>query len=153
MKTIGKTASLLAITVTCLQAAGSNTNQSETTVPPPTTYQIVSSGPNFNIWQWQTFEPLPNGQVAAHTHSYTELASGLNYQDATTGQWGPAQELSEPYSQGAIAQSGQAMVIYADNLNTAGAVDEETPDGNRLVSNILGMMYDDPATGQTVQIA
>jgi hypothetical protein len=151
MKTSSTLALCLALVAigTRIQAA----NTTATSVPAPTPCQIVSQGANFNVWQWQTFEPLPNGQMATQNHSYTEYAGGLNYPDPATGQWVPSQELIEPYPQGAIAQKGQARVIYANNLNTSGAVDEETADGKRLVINVIGLMYEDATTGQSVQIA
>ncbi len=151
MKTFSTMALSLALVVIGTRTQAANT--ATTGVPAPTPYQIVSMGANFNVWQWQTYEPMPNGQVATHNHTYTEYAGGLNYRDPATGQWVPSQELIEPYPQGAIAQRGQARVIYANSLNTSGAIDEETADGKRLVSNVVGLMYEDPATGQSAQIA
>jgi len=123
-------------------------------VPSATEYTIADRGANFNLWRRQTFEVLANGQVITNTHQYAELASGLNYPDpAIPGQWLSAQEVIQPYVQGAIAQQGQTKIIFANNLNTAGVVDVETPEGKRLVSNVLGLMYVDPASDQAVQIA
>ena len=132
-------------------SASPATDASNTTLA-TTPHQVVDKGANYQVWQWQTFEPLANGQTLTHNHSITELASGLNYQNAN-GQWMPAQEHIVPYAQGAIAQQSQHQVIFANNLNASGAIDEQTPDGKRLVSNILGLMYYDPTTGQSVQIA
>jgi len=145
-----------ALSILCSDAQTVNNNPAQTgstTAPPPTKPQITSTGASFNVWQWQTYEVLGNGQIATHNHSYTELASGLNYQDPSSGQWLPSQEMIVPYSQGAIAQQGPHQVIFANNLNSSGAIDEQTPDGKRLLSNIIGLMYYDPSTGQSVQIA
>ena len=65
----------------------------------------------------------------------------------------PSRESIAPYAQRAIAQQGQHQIIFANNINSPGAIDEQTPDGKRLVSNIAGLMYYDPTTGQSVQIA
>ena len=140
----------LALSITGVDAQIGNTAFSQpttVTVPPPTTPQIASTGANFNVWQWQTFIPLGNGTIVSQNHSYTELASGLNYQDPSSGNWVPAQAMIQPYVQGAIAQQGQHQIIFANNLNSSGAIDEQTPDGKRLTSNVLGLMYYDPATG------
>jgi len=156
MKTFNSAVFCLFLTVFGAPAQTINTDPNQagtTTVPPPTAPQIATTGANINVWQWQTYDLQADNQIATHNHSYTELASGLNYQDPSSGKWVPSQELIVPYAQGAIAQQGQHQVIFADNLNSAGAIDELTPDGKRLVSNIVGLMYHDPTTGQSVQIA
>jgi len=156
MKTIGIAALYLGTTIglNSLAAGGASALSSVNTanVPPPSPYKVIETGPNHRIWQRETYEPMPGGQIATHIHSYTELASGLNYQDST-GKWVPSQAKIETFAGGAVARHGQHQVIFANNLNTAGAIDEQTPDGKRLRSNILGLMYFDPSTGQAVQIA
>jgi hypothetical protein len=134
------------------QMAGPATGAGPATIPAPTPGQVVDIGPNHRVWQWQTYELLGNGQVMAQVHSYTELASGLNYLNAS-GQYVPAQEQIEAFAGGAIAQQGQFQVIFANNLNSAGSVDLQTPDGKRLRSNILGLAYYDSTSGQSVLIA
>jgi hypothetical protein len=62
-------------------------------------------------------------------------------------------EKIESSSEGAVARQGQHQVIFANNLNTSGAIDQQTPDGKRLRSNILGLSYYDNTTGKSVQIA
>jgi hypothetical protein len=52
---------------------------SQTTVPPPTDYQVVQSDANSRVWQRETHEIGPNGEITTNTQSYTELASGLNF--------------------------------------------------------------------------
>src|SRR5665213_672671 len=134
------------------QVASTPTGGNPQPPPAPTPCQVVDIGPNHQVWQWETYEPKPNGQFAAHIHSYTELASGLDYLD-TKGQWVASQEQIEAFAGGAIARQGQHQVIFANNLNSAGSVDLQTPDGKRLRSNILGLMYYDSTTGNAVQIA
>ena len=130
------------------QPANGTVSQTGTAAMPA----CVDSGPNHSVWQWQTYEVLLNGQTVAHTHQYTELASGLNYSN-TNGQWTPSQEKIEAFSGGAIAQFGQHKVIFANNLNSSGAVDMQAADGKRMRSNIVGLMYSDPASGQSTLIA
>jgi len=119
---------------------------------PPTDYEVIERGANHRVWQRTEYETLPDGSVVPHLHQYTELASGLHYLNGS-GQWVESQEQIEAYPQGAIARQGQFQAIFADNLNTPGAIDVQTADGNRLRSTILGLMYVDPATGDAVTIA
>lgn len=123
------------------------------TKPLDADYAIKERGANHRVWQRTTYEQGPNGQSIAHVHSYTELAAGLHYKDASTGQWLESQELIESFVGGAVARQGPQQVIFANNLNSAGAIDLQTPDGRRLRSNILGLMYVDTVTGDAVMIA
>ena len=116
-----------------------------------TPWATIDSGANYNVWQKTTYETGPNGVQRPHIHKYVELASGLNY--LNNGTWTASQELIAPYTPGAIAQSGPYQVIFANNLNTAGAIDVQTPDGKRLRSNIIGLGYYDRSTGNSVLIA
>lgn len=121
------------------------------TPPPPTAYQVTEQGANFRVWERTVYEYSPSGQLKPKKHAYIELAGGLNYKKA--GQWVESKEEIEAFSSGAIARQGQYQVIFANNLNTAGAIDQQTPDGKRLRSNILGLAYYDSASGQSVMIA
>jgi hypothetical protein len=137
----------LASAVPLTWAAGANS----TPVPTDTAYQVVERGANHQVWRKESYERLPNGKIVTHPHQYTELASGLNY--LNNGQWTPTQEKIEVYPGGAVARQGQHQVIFANNLNSYGAIDMQTPEGQRLRSNLLGLMYYDTATGEAVLIA
>ena len=115
-------------------------------------YSVVARGPNHRVWQKVTYETRPDGSQVSHVKSYTELATGLHYQ-AANGQWQESREIVEPFPGGAVARHGQYQVIFANNLNTAGAIDIQTRDGKRLRSNVLGLAYYDKSTGQSVLIA
>ena len=128
------------------------TSQSSKPVPSDTAYSVVERGANHRVWQKISYELGPNGQPVPRIHRYTELATGMNYKDAN-GQWQESKELIESYPGGAIAQQGQYQVIFANDLNSYGAIDMQTPDGKRLRSNILGLMYVDTSTGDTVMFA
>ncbi len=88
----------------------------------------------------------------AQKHSYTELGTGLCHKD-TNGNWVDSKDVIESYSKGAIASQGPYQAIFASDLNSNGAIDQQTPDGKRLRSNILGLAYYDTASGQSVVIA
>jgi hypothetical protein len=120
---------------------------------PASPYQVVSVGANNRTWQWETYETLPNGEIHTNLHSYEELASGLNYQDPSSGNWVAAQPAIEAFAGGAVARQSQHTVIFANNINTAGSIDAQMVDGTRLRSTVMGLMYSDATTGQAVQIA
>jgi hypothetical protein len=117
-----------------------------------TNYTVVSQDANSRVWQRTVYEQGPKGRPVHRKHTYTELASGLNYRDAS-GKWVESKELIEPFPGGAIARHGQHKVIFSNNLNTIGAIDLEGPDGKRLRSTILGLAYVDNSTGNSVMIA
>ena len=119
------------------------------TVPEPTAFRVVDIGANHRVWQREIYEIGPGGRIVSRPHRYQELATGLNYQDAQ-GRWAESKELIETYMGGAIARQGQYQVIFANNLNSNGAIDQQTPEGQRLRSNILGLAFTDKSSGQSV---
>ncbi len=121
------------------------------TLPAATPYHEVERGPNHKLWQRETYEQGANGEIIPHVYQYKELATGMHY--LQNGQWVESKELIEPYASGAIAQYGSSQIIFANNLNTEGAIDVQTVDGKRLTSNILGIGYYDSSTGQAVMVA
>jgi hypothetical protein len=133
-------------------ASGHSLLQADQTLPPPTPYEVIKTGANHKVWQRETFERAPDGRIVSRPHQCIELASGMNYVNAQ-GQLVAAQETIEPCSAGATARQGAFQVIFANNLNSYGAIDMQTPDGKRLRSNILGLGYYDRATGRAVLIA
>jgi hypothetical protein len=122
-------------------------------LPTSTPYAVVSRDANSAVWQRQTYEIGPNGIIVTNVHRYVELATGLNYEDKISGQYFPSKEEIDAYPGGAIAQYGQHKVVFANNLNTSGAIDLQTPDGKELRSGILGLSYYDTATEKSVLIA
>jgi len=109
-------------------------------------YQVVDQGTNYRVLQTTTTE---NGTNTISR--YTELATGLNFQNPTTGQWTPSVEQITVLPQGgAAATQGQHQVYFpADIYN--GVLEVVTPDGRHLNSRPLGVSYDDARN--TVMIA
>ncbi len=153
MKTSSVGVLCLALATVGLQAQtlATGNGAGQETVPGPTAYRVIDTGANHRVWQNETYEKGPEGKTYTRIHKFTELSAGLNYFKA--GQWVEAKDQIEVFAGGAIARQGQSQVIFASNLKTAGAIDMQTPDGKRLTSNILGLMYVDTATGNAVQIA
>lgn len=113
---------------------------------------ISSVGPHHRVWQSIGENILPDGTVLPHTNQFTEIQTGLYYDDGN-GQWLESQELFTTHPSGAVAQFGQVKVILANNINTADAVDVLSPDGKRFRSHLLGLSYFDLATGNSVLLA
>jgi hypothetical protein len=85
------------------------------------------------------------------TNSYTELGTGMYYQE--NGQWLESEEKIEITPTGAAATKGAHKVTFAPNINTIGAINLTTPDGKQLRSHVLGLSYFDPVTGKSAMIA
>ena len=130
---------------------GASQGTSQTALPPDTAYAVVERGANHRVWEKTSYEPGINGVAVPKKHRYTELATGMHYQQ--NGQWVESKEVIEPYATGAVARQGQYHVIFANNLNSYAAIDQQTPDGKRIRSNILGLEYYDTATGKNALIA
>ena len=112
-------------------------------------YRVVAAGPHERVWQSVTVDAEGN----TNANSYTELATGLNYQNTTTGKWEESREAFEITKDGrAVANHGQHQVILAGDINTGGSVDLLMPDGQRLLSNPMGLSFRD-ASGKSVLIA
>ena len=100
-------------------------------------YAVTERGANYKVLQKTTVEHGTN-----RVHQYTELATGLNYQNGY-GQWTESQEqISILPTGGAAAVQGQHQVYFpADIYN--GVLEVVTPDGRHLKSRPLGVSYDD----------
>jgi len=110
-------------------------------------------GPHHTVWSRSSEEQLPNGHKRKLTHSYTELASGLNYWSEEQQAWVPSSDQIEIVNGFGVARQGQLKVIWAPNLNTAGAVDAESADDKRFRSHLLGLAFTDTKTGASFFIA
>ncbi|MDE3068896.1 MAG: hypothetical protein KGJ60_15290, partial [Verrucomicrobiota bacterium] len=122
-------------------------------------YQIGTQDANSCTWLKIVQTTDANGHTVQTTNrAYVELAKGLNYL-GTNGQWLPSREEIVAYPGGAVAQFGEHRVIFANNINSSGAIDLQmpqtngSPGGSEMKSDILGLAYYDPASGQSVLIA
>ena len=156
MKTSSWVVILLVLATVGLQAqnagspTGSNQTPTSTTKPPAdTAYRVQASGANQNVWQRETYETGPKGQVVKHVHQFTELATGLNH--LVNGQWVASKEEIHLLPNGtAAATSGQHQAYFPGNIYS-GVIRMVTPDGQVLLSRPVGMSYDDGTN--TVMIA
>jgi hypothetical protein len=123
------------------QAQQVSANQSS--VPSPTLYSAVANDANSRIWERTNYAVDPNGKSVSQIQRFTELATGLNYQDPSTGQWVPSQEIINVLPNGtAAATNGQHQVFFPGDIYQ-GEIQMVTPDGVQLQSRPVGISYDD----------
>src|SRR6266496_466942 len=137
---------VLTMTVLCFLSANAQVSLPSVTTGPV----VVESGPHHRVWQTVTIDATGQTNVS----SYTELATGLNVWNPATGKYEPSKEQFQIVADGsAIATNGQHQVILAADINSGGSVDLLMPDGQRLLSNPMGLSFFDTASGKNVLIA
>ncbi len=150
MKTSGILVALLFLGLSQLANATPASTTQDPTVPSPTDFRVVDRGANHKVWQRETYEKSPAGNVITHVHKYTELATGMHYQDAN-GQWAESSETIEIQPDGsAAALKGQQQAYYPPDIYN-GAIEMVTADGKQLYARPLGIFYFDGTN--TVMIA
>src|SRR5882724_9074088 len=123
----------------------------QVSLPSPASGPVsVAAGPHHRVWQTVTIDD----RGRARTNSYTELATGLNFFDPATGLYEPSQAEFQTTKDGhAVANKGQHQVTLAADVNSGGSVEVITPDGQRLLSNPMGLSFHDLASGKNLLIA
>src|SRR5882672_3063497 len=114
-------------------------------------YVVTDLGPHHQIWQQIVAQTNDAGEVTYQTNSFTEMATGMHH--LVNGQWVDSSEAIQITAEGGVVNNCLHQVAFIANINTTGAVDVTMPDGNHLKSQILGLSYLDPTTGQFVMIA
>src|SRR6266508_839789 len=99
---------------------------------------VVEIGPHHRVWQSVTLDQAGN----LVTNAYTELATGMHFWNPAANRWEESNEQFQITKDGhAIATNGQHSVVLAANINSAAAVDLLTHDGQRFVSNPMGLSF------------
>src|SRR5437667_1115828 len=81
---------------------------------------IIERGAHHQVWQ--TVSVDEQGQT--NVSSFTEVATGLNFLDITTGEYLPSKESFEIAADGAaLAAHGQHRVRLESDINSGGSVD------------------------------
>ncbi len=112
-------------------------------LPSPTPYSIVQQDGNSQVRERTVYELGPSGQAVLKEHRYTELATGLNFRDPTTGQWTPSKaEIAILPNGTAAATQGQHQAYFPGDI-AQGVIELDTPDGLKLQSRPIGLSYDD----------
>lgn len=110
-------------------------------VAEPTPYQVVNRGANFNIWQRTEYEKTRDGSIVPHVHSYTELASGLNY--LQNGQWTDSKEEIDIQPDGSAAAVFGAHQSYFPSDIYQGEIKDIAWDGVVFESQPAALAFDD----------
>lgn len=109
--------------------------------PQDTPYTIISRDENSRVWQRTVYAQDASGQWVTNLHSYTELASGICYQQ--NGQWLDSVEEIDP-APGGGAQALQAPhQAYFPYDIYSGVIQVVTPDGITLQSRPVGISFFD----------
>ena len=147
----GQRGCMLAQDVAPLNPSGAPAGAIRRSLLSKTAPAILERGPHHRGYQWTEEVLTPNGGVRTERHRYTQVATGLHYfQD---GQWLDSEEKIEITADGAAALHGAHTVVFAPNINTAGAIALGLPGGGRFVFNPVGLAYVDWASGQSVVVA
>jgi hypothetical protein len=114
---------------------------------------VIERGANHKVVQHLTWTTDDKGEAIAQTNSFTELATGLNYQNEK-GEWEESREEIEilPNGAGAAARHGQHKVVFPPDIYD-GQIEMQTSDGLWLRSRVLGLSYYDKESGNSVLIA
>lgn len=151
MKILKWTASQTVAVALCLAPEILNGQAAATTTPPADTpYAVTARDASQNVWERTTYEQSPSGAWVPHNHRYIELATGLNHTNSL-GQWTPSDDHIDILPDGsAAATNGQHQVYFPPDIYN-GQIQLVMPDGRALVSQPLGLSYDDGSN--TVWIA
>jgi hypothetical protein len=101
--------SLLFVLSSVAQQVGSSAGKGQKPKDFPqggTAYSIVQQDADSRLWARTNYEKLPSGELVPKVRKYTELGTGLNYQQGN--QWKESKERIEPLpTGGAAALSGR----------------------------------------------
>lgn len=112
---------------------------------------VIERGMHHRLWQTVSSSIDENGNMNYQTNSFTELRSGICYEE--DGKWYDSVEEIELHPDGAFAQKAPHKVFFSPNLNEEGAVELISPEGLRLKGGPLGLAYYDKEKHQSVWIA
>jgi hypothetical protein len=124
--------------------------QSSASVPAPTPPAIIARDANSCVWEWTDYEQGVNGQFVPKVHQYTELASGLSYQQ--NGQWVASQEQINILPDGSAASTnGQYAVYYPPDIYN-GSIRLVGADGVELQSEPVALMFSDGTNSAIIAV-
>lgn len=152
MKTSSRFLTVLLLPALVSLPAGSAWSQQREALPEIKSARVVERGSHHAKWETvqEVADPI-SGETISVTNSYVQLETGLHYQDER-GEWQESSEEIEVQPGAAVARRGPHQVRWAANLNTYGAIEFWTPEGEAIRSHVLGLAYFDPATGAHVMI-
>ena len=136
-----------------VQAAPTGPADSSLSVVAQTPYAVASRDGNQRLWSKVTWQSNSlTGELTAKTNSFIELATASAH--LVNGVWVDSSDQIEITTTGAQATNSQHQVSFLGNINAPGAIDLTIPEGGKhLLSSVIGLSYEDLATGKSVLIA
>lgn len=118
----------------------------------PTAPAIVDRDGHRNIWEWTTTYKTEDNETRDVKHRLVQLESGVNRWNGQA--WEPSSDQIEITETGGVARGGQHIVYFSGDIaDPNGAVSLEMPDGQKLVTRVLGLSFYDSSTGQNALFA
>jgi hypothetical protein len=114
--------------------------------------EVLERGGHHKVVHAQNPEGMEGRKLKLHPATYTELETGMAYQD-DTGNWHDSVPEFEIVDGGAVARRTQHKVALGSSPTGDNPVDLTLPGGARLRSRVLGLGYFDRASGKSVVIA
>ena len=138
---------------TDIQASATAPADSSLTIVAQTRYAVASRDGNQKIWSKVTWQSNSlTRELTAKTNSFIELATASAH--LVNGAWVDSSDQIEITKTGAQATNSQHQVAFLGNINSSGAIDVTLPEGGKhLASSVIGLSYEDLATGKSVLIS
>jgi hypothetical protein len=117
----------------------------------PVDIQVLDRAPHEQRIQYTTTHLDENGNSTIVTNSYVQIQTGLNRWDATAGAFVPASAEIEMVNGNGVIRNAQFQAVFSRNANDIdGLIDLQMPDGERLVTQPIGLALTEPETGRSV---
>ena len=116
------------------------------------TVSVVERGPHYRVIETVVEETDPARHTLLRTNRITQLATGLHFWDAESGEYRDTLELVEIIDDVAVARHGPHRVIFSGNAALEDAIDVAF-DGKRMRSHVVGLIYVNPQTGASAPLA
>jgi len=118
--------------------------------PPKVGATVVSRGLDHRVWQ--TVRAVQSGdRTFLRTNAYKELKTGMHY--LRDGELLESQEQIRIVNGYGVADQGQHRAIFSPSITDSPATDWSAPDGQRFQTRIMGIVYYNAASGESVLIA
>src|SRR5581483_10676511 len=118
----------------------------------PLSGRVVERGSYYKVMESVQEVENEGSHIILKTNRYTVLANGMNRLDAR-GNWVECEPAVQEHADAITCTGNSYRVILSRNLNSGSAVDFETSDHKRIVSQPLGIGFFDPETGRSVLLA
>src|SRR5438093_3934838 len=113
-------------------------------------FTVTSRAEHQRVWSKLSLA-TNSGIISILTNNITELSTGLHRW--VSNHWVVATPEIVLTSTGIVARGASHSALFATNANTYSALQTRLPDGQVLQSHVLGLAYQDQATGSNLMFA